>query len=88
MTCFEKSAELNDTFSIVFRNLALAYFNKFDQEEKALACMEKADELAPNDARLLMELNQLYKKTNRSLEYDPDELQKLIHLLLLMIILF
>ncbi len=76
LSCFEKSAELNDTFSIVFRNLALAYFNKFDQEEKALACMEKADELAPNDARLLMELNQLYKKTNRSIDFRFDLLQK------------
>jgi tetratricopeptide (TPR) repeat protein len=65
LECFERSAQLDDTFPTVFRNLALARFNKFGQQEQALADMEKAFALDPSDARILMELNQLYKKVNK-----------------------
>ena len=74
--CWEKSAELDEAFPTVFRNLALYYFNKAKQADKALACMEKAHALEPRDARVLMELDQLYKRLNRSPEQRLDFLEQ------------
>ncbi|MBW8688286.1 DUF5107 domain-containing protein [Chitinophaga rhizophila] len=66
ITCWELSAELDDTYPTVFRNLSLAYYNKLQQPAAAIVAMEKAFSLAPDDARILMELDQLYKITGRS----------------------
>ncbi|MDB4923302.1 DUF5107 domain-containing protein [Mucilaginibacter sp.] len=64
--CWETSARLDDTFPTVHRNLGIAYFNKQNEAQKALNCYEKAFALDPNDARVLMELDQLYKRLNRA----------------------
>ncbi|WP_062123806.1 tetratricopeptide repeat protein [Geofilum rubicundum] len=66
--CWKKSAELDDTFPTVFRNLALSYFNKEKDPEKALRCMKRAFDLNPEDSRVLMELDQLYKRLNHGVE--------------------
>jgi tetratricopeptide (TPR) repeat protein len=66
ITCWEKSAGLDETFATVYRNLGLAYFNKRADSAKALACFEKAFALNPADARLFFELDQLYKRLNRA----------------------
>lgn len=65
--CWERSADIDTAFPTVFRNLAIAAYNKQNDTEKALILFEKAFSLNPNDARVLMELDQLYKK----LRYDP-----------------
>ncbi len=62
--CWEQSIELNTNFPIVLRNLALAYYNKWNKKEAALDLMERAFALDNSDARILMELDQLYKKRN------------------------
>ena len=59
---WEESARLDETFPTVWRNLALAAFNKQHQAEKALKYMERAFQLDTTDARILMELDQLYKR--------------------------
>lgn len=59
---WERSAQLNPSFPTVWRNLALAYYNKEQDSQKALACMERAFSLDTSDARVLMELDQLYKR--------------------------
>ncbi|MDR7371456.1 DUF5107 domain-containing protein [Flavobacterium aquidurense] len=59
---WEKSVEIDNTFPTVLRNLSLAYFNKLQQEEKALQYLEKAFSLDNSDSRILMELDQLYKR--------------------------
>ena len=64
--CWEKSVELNDKFPTAWRNLALAYYNKHNNKAKALEAMEKAFALDKTDARILMELDQLYKKLRYS----------------------
>lgn len=46
--------------------LSLAYYNKCNNREKAVAALEKAFALDNTDARILMELDQLYKKLGRS----------------------
>ena len=59
---WEESARLDETIPTVWRNLALAAFNKQHYAEKALKYMERAFQLDTTDARILMELDQLYKR--------------------------
>jgi tetratricopeptide (TPR) repeat protein len=66
ITIWETSRDLNPGFPTVHRNLALAYFNKLDKKEAAKIELEKAFELNSEDARVLFELDQLYKKLNVS----------------------
>ena len=60
--CWEKSKELNNKYPTVLRNLALAYYNKYNKKQEAKELLEQAFALDPTDSRLLMELDQLYKK--------------------------
>ena len=62
---WERSAELDPNFPTVWRNLALARFNKQDRQSEALEYMEKAFHLDENDERMLMELDQLYKRLHK-----------------------
>lgn len=66
---WELSAKLDDTFPTAHRNLALAYFNKLNDPEEALAELEKAFVLDQSDARIFMELDQLHKRLN----FSPDQ---------------
>ena len=63
--CWEKSAELDDTFPTVLRNLSLAYYNKQNDPQRAVEMLEKAFLLDTSDSRILMELDQLYKKMRK-----------------------
>ena len=65
IVCWEKSVAIDDSFPTVLRNLSLAYFNKLQQEEKAVQYLEKAFSLDKSDSRILMELDQLYKRLCR-----------------------
>ena len=59
MELWEKSAQLDPDFYIVYRNLGLAY-NEIDKDyAKALASMKKAAAVNSNDARLLFEIDGL-----------------------------
>ncbi|MCF0243859.1 MAG: DUF5107 domain-containing protein, partial [Bacteroidaceae bacterium] len=59
---WELSARLDDSFPTVHRNLALVYYNKRGDADKAVAEMEKAFSLDETDARVFMEMDQLYKR--------------------------
>ncbi len=59
-----------DGFAAAYRNLSLASYNKLKDTEKALSYLQKAFELDATDARVLMELDQLYKITGRSFVKD------------------
>lgn len=61
---WEKSAQLDNQFPIVLRNLALAYYNKRHQPERGREFLENAFGLNTKDARIFLELDQLYKKMN------------------------
>ena len=73
---WELSAQLDSTFPTVWRNLALARFNKQDRQEEALEYMERAFHLDENDERVLMELDQLYKRLQKPHQERLDFLQK------------
>jgi tetratricopeptide (TPR) repeat protein len=73
---WELSAKREDRFPTVHRNLALAYFNKQNNSAKALTELEKAFALDPTDSRILMELDQLYKRLNYRPEARLENLEK------------
>ncbi len=64
ISCWEASIKLDESFPTAHRNLALGYFNKADKKEEAVKCLEKAFALDTKDSRILMELDQLYKRCN------------------------
>ncbi len=63
---WELSAKLDPSFPTVWRNLALGRFNKQNRQEEALEYMERAFHLDEDDERILMELDQLYKRIHKS----------------------
>jgi tetratricopeptide (TPR) repeat protein len=65
---WELSESRGAGFATVYRNLGIACFNKKKDVQKALAYYEKAFSMDKNDARMLMELDNLYKRLNYSLE--------------------
>jgi len=64
IACWEISASINPNFPTVLRNLALAAFNKQKDVQKAVTFLEKSYSLNEEDARILMELDQLRKRLN------------------------
>jgi tetratricopeptide (TPR) repeat protein len=80
---WEKSADLDNSFPTVHRNLGLAYYNKQNNPAKARKAYEKAYSVDCSDARILYELDQLYKKIGKGpqerlmfMELHPDVVQQ------------
>ena len=67
---------MDNSFPTVHRNLALAYFNKKNETQRALSELEKAFSLDETDSRILMELDQLYKRLNVAPEIRLQKLEK------------
>ncbi|HIX29458.1 MAG TPA: DUF5107 domain-containing protein, partial [Candidatus Blautia stercoravium] len=65
---WEKSEQLDGEYPTLLRNLAIAYYNKKQEPEKAKEKLEKAFALDPSDARVFLELDQLYKKLGYGFE--------------------
>jgi len=63
---WEKSLRMNECNAFAHRNLALAYFDHLGQRASAQLHLERAMELAPENARILYELLQLYKNILKS----------------------
>ncbi|HTL56079.1 MAG TPA: DUF5107 domain-containing protein [Candidatus Limnocylindrales bacterium] len=71
---WERAAKLDAGFSIVWRNLGIGYFNIRREQAKARAAYDKAFAANPEDARLLYERDQLWKRLGES---PSKRLQKL-----------
>lgn len=78
--CWERCTRLDNNFATPYRNLAIAYFNKKNNPQKALQYLEKAFESDDTDARVLMELDQFYKILNRPFKERLDLLERYIQL--------
>ncbi len=76
MDNWHRSAELDPKFPTVWRNLALGTFNKEGNEPKAVEMMERAFNLNPSDARILMELDQLYRRLHYPHQQRLDFIEK------------
>ena len=59
---WKKAAKLDSSLSIVWRNLGIGYFNIHGQPARARAAYERAFKANPDDARLLYERDQLWKR--------------------------
>ncbi|THU39691.1 DUF5107 domain-containing protein [Niastella caeni] len=79
---WELAAQRDGTFPTVFRNLGIAYFNKQQDAQKALQHYEKAFALDTTDARVLMELDQLYKRLNKDISARLQFLEKHLDLVI------
>ncbi|HWQ92361.1 MAG TPA: tetratricopeptide repeat protein, partial [Clostridia bacterium] len=73
---WEISARLDPSFSVVWRNLGIGYFNIRKQPAKARQAYEKAFRSNPTDARLLFERDQLWKRLGVKPVKRLRELQK------------
>ena len=74
ITLWEKSRNLNPTFSIVHRNLGMAYYKTFNDIPRAIESYETAVSLNNRDQRLLYELDMIFAAART----DPEKRLKLI----------
>ena len=80
IACWERSIEIDQNFATPYRNLAIAYYNKRNDKQKALQFLEKAFALDDSDERVLMELDQLYKISNKPFKERLQLLEKYLSL--------
>jgi len=73
---WERSVRLNQSCSMVWRNLGLGYFNIARKPAKARAAYDQALRVNPRDARLLFERDQLWKRLGKSPSKRLRELEK------------
>ncbi|MDE3066921.1 MAG: tetratricopeptide repeat protein, partial [Verrucomicrobiota bacterium] len=73
---WERSAKLGPRFSIVWRNLGIGWFNISKKPAKARVAYDKAFRANPDDARLLYERDQLWKRLGEKPERRLRELEK------------
>jgi tetratricopeptide (TPR) repeat protein len=63
---WKRSVKLDPTFSIAWRNLGIGYFNHSKEPREARRCYDRAVGVAPEDARLWYERDQLAKRLGES----------------------
>jgi tetratricopeptide (TPR) repeat protein len=78
VTFWQKAVKEDSRNPTSHRNLALAYFNKLGDPRHARVELETAFELDKTDARIFMELDQLYKKigqppAERIIKYEENK---------------
>ena len=73
---WERSAQLDGNFSVVWRNLGIGYLNFSKNPAKARKAYEKAFNANPSDARLCYERDQLWKRLGETPEKRLRELEK------------
>ena len=77
---WEKSAALDGSFSVVWRNLGIGYFNISKKPKLARAAYAQALRVNPGDARLVFERDQLWKRLGESPAKRLRELEKFLQL--------
>ncbi|MCR5641228.1 MAG: DUF5107 domain-containing protein [Lachnospiraceae bacterium] len=78
---WETSRKLDDHYPTLLRNLAIAYYNKQGKKDEARECMEQAFLLDQRDARVFLELDQLYQKLGVSFEERLDQYDEHLELI-------
>ncbi len=79
---WEQSAALDPSFSIVWRNLGIGYFNILGRPARARAAYNRAIKVNPEDARLLYERDQLWKRLGEKPVKRLRELKQRLNLVL------
>ncbi len=73
---WKKSAQIDPHSSIVWRNLGIGYFNILKKPAQARAAYDRACQVNPDDARLLYERDQLWKRLGENPAKRLRELEK------------
>jgi tetratricopeptide (TPR) repeat protein len=73
---WERSAQLDPSFSTVWRNLGIAYFNVLSSADKARAAFDKAMRANRQDARVFYERDQVWKRMGETPENRIREFEK------------
>ena len=73
---WEKSAQLDPNFSVVWRNLGIGYFNIRHNARMARRAYDLALRVNPTDARLLYERDQLWKRLGEKPEKRQRQLEQ------------
>jgi tetratricopeptide (TPR) repeat protein len=73
---WERAARRDPSFSTVWRNLGISYFNVLGDEELSRSAFDKAIQANPGDARILYEQDQLWKRLGESPERRLTDLEK------------
>ena len=73
---WERSTELDPSFSVVWRNLGIGYFNVPSRYGKARDAFDKAIRVDPEDARVLYERDQLWKRIGEAPQNRLNEFDK------------
>jgi tetratricopeptide (TPR) repeat protein len=76
MRAWEQARAVGSNFALVHRNLAVGYAQHEKDLSKAIASLEKAIELDPNDARFYYELDVQYEAAGASLDQRLKMLSK------------
>ncbi|MGB7170035.1 MAG: DUF5107 domain-containing protein [Acidobacteriaceae bacterium] len=74
IVAWEAAAHRQPTFSIAHRNLGIAYLNILNDPPRAVASFDRALAANPQDARLLYERDQLWKRVGEAPEKRLQEL--------------
>lgn len=72
---WESATSLDPSFPTAWRNLGFGYFNVLHDDMRALSAFERAHRLAPADARILYEQDQLLRRTGASPEHRLASLE-------------
>lgn len=80
ITHWGRAAALDPGYSVVWRNLGIAYFNVRHDAARAQAAFERAVQANPKDARLCFERDQLWKRTAIPVHERLIELEKSMEL--------
>ena len=73
---WEASAQREPRFATVWRNLGIAYFNVCHEQAKALDAFDRAHSVDADDARILYERDQLWRRVGKSPEERLETLQR------------
>ncbi len=73
---WEASVQREPEFATVWRNLGIAYFNVHGDQARALDAFDRAHSVDANDARILYERDQLWKRVGKSPEERLETLKK------------
>ena len=73
---WERAARSDPSFSTVWRNLGISYFNVLGDETLSRSAFDKAIQADPGDARILYEQDQLWKRLGESPELRLTNLEK------------
>ncbi|HEX7360477.1 MAG TPA: DUF5107 domain-containing protein [Bryobacteraceae bacterium] len=76
LALWKRSSELDSSFPTVWRNLGIAYFNVAKDPDKALFAFDRALAAGPQDARILYERDQLWKRTGKPPRERLRELER------------